>query len=212
MTPRFAQAVDPVFLYVLSLLERIERDESLSVTEERAKVRGYIDRAEAAVGQGQEWQLARYALVSWIDAMLYEAPWDGRDWWNDNCLEQELYGGRNFWDGFYIKAKEASALARRDALEVFYICVVLGFRGMYRDPVEAAKQAEYHDLPPDLEAWARQAAIGIQLGQGRPRITNASVMGEGAPPHDSQSALVSYLMVGAVLAALNIGMVIYLLR
>ena len=46
-----------------------------------------VDYAEAALGGGLEWELAKYALVSWIDEILVETPWSGRDWWSNNVLE-----------------------------------------------------------------------------------------------------------------------------
>ena len=36
------------------------------------------------MGQSVDWQLAKYALVAWIDEMLIlDAPWDGRSQWNE---------------------------------------------------------------------------------------------------------------------------------
>ena len=99
-----------------------------------------------------------------IDA-ISEAEWTGRDWWNENALEVELFNTRLANEQFYMRAKEASALPRRDALEVFYVCVVLGFRGLYRDAFVAATLAEPRGLPPDLESWAKQASMAIRLGQ-----------------------------------------------
>ena len=204
MTPKFAEAVDPVFLQVLGLLDRIGRDQNPSPQEERLKIRGWLDQAQAILGQSQDWQFAKYALVAWIDEVLIEAPWEGRGWWNENALEVDLFNTRLCNEQFYVKAKEASALSRRDALEVFYGCVVLGFRGLYRDPMAAAVLAEPRGLPPDLETWARQTAMAIQLGQGRPPIADSSVAGEGAPPLEGPFLLIASALGGVVLAALNV--------
>ena len=114
--------------------------------------------------------------------MLVDAPWDGRDWWSNNVLEVELFSSRECYDRFYILAKEAGALANRDALEVFYICVVLGFRGLYRDPEFSRSTIQTLGLPPDVESWARQAAMSVRLGQGRPQITGKKRDLVGAPP------------------------------
>ena len=133
-----------------------------------------LDQAEAIVGAGTEWDLAKYAIVSWIDEMLVETPWDGRDWWSNNVLEVELFNTRLCNEQFYVRAQEASTLARRDALEVFYVCVVLGFRGLYRDPNLSMMFSAAHGLPPDLDTWARQASLAIRLGQGRPALVSAA--------------------------------------
>jgi type VI secretion system protein ImpK len=190
MNPKFSNAVDPVFLHVLGLLDRIGCDERLSPTDERIKIRGLLDQAEAYLGHGQDWQLAKYALVSWIDDVLIEAPWEGRNWWTQNALEAELFTTRLANEQFYYKAREASSLPHKDALEVFYVCVVMGFRGLYRDPAAAAVLAEQQQLPPDLENWARQTSMAIQLGQGRPPISQSEEAIEGAPPLDGPFLLI----------------------
>jgi type VI secretion system protein ImpK len=182
MTPKFAQAVDPVILNVLALLDRIHRGDQPVAQDERLRIRALIDQAEALVGAAQEWKLAKYALVSWIDEMLVEAPWEGRDWWSNNVLEVEMFSTRQCYDQYYVRAKEASALPQRDALEVYYICVVLGFRGLYRDPEFSQATIQALDLPPDVESWAKQASMAVRLGQGRPSIRGEVRELQGAPP------------------------------
>jgi type VI secretion system protein ImpK len=182
MTPKFAQAVDPVILNVLALLDRIHRGEDPTAQDERLRIRGLLDQAEALVGAAQEWRLAKYALVSWIDEMLVDAPWQGRDWWSNNVLEVEMFSTRQCYDQYFVRAKEASTLPQRDALEVYYICVVLGFRGLYRDPDFSRPTIQALDLPPDVESWAKQAAMAVRLGQGRPTIRGQFRALRGAPP------------------------------
>jgi type VI secretion system protein ImpK len=135
--------------------------------------------------------------------VLIEAPWDGRDSWNENALEREIFGDRLAFDQFYLKSKEASALPKKDALEVFYIAAVLGFRGIYRDSVRHAAEISDLGLPADLDSWAKQTSVAIQLGQGRPRIVDNSRPGDGAPALESKSLMVSYLLIGVILAAIN---------
>jgi type VI secretion system protein ImpK len=200
MTPEFSKAVDPLFLHVLGLLERIARDENPLVEEERLRIRGWLDQAQGILGESQDWLLAKYALVSWIDDVLIDAPWEGRHWWNENKLEWELFGSNDREWMFFVKAKnEASPLARKDALEVFYVCVVLGFRGIYRDQARAEFLSEQYELPPDLAAWAKQTSMAIRLGQGRPPISDASVPIQGARPLEGPATLIWSVFLGVVL-------------
>jgi len=201
MTPKFAQAVDPVLLHVLGLLERIGRDERPSPQEERLQIVALLDQAEAIVGVGQEWELAKYALVSWIDEVLLELPWDGREWWNNNVLEVETFNTRLCNERFYTRAQEASTLPRRDALEVFYVCVVLGFRGLYREPELAAMLTQSNGLPDTLDGWARQTALAIRLGQGRPALAGPRSEVQGAPPLRSQPLVLWSWLTATLLAA-----------
>jgi type VI secretion system protein ImpK len=204
MTPKFSEAVDPVFLHVLRLLERIERGETPSAKEERQRIRDLITQAEGHLGQAPDWQLAKYALVAWIDEVLIEAAWDGGSWWKENALEQEIFSGMKAYHQFYTRAKDATALPRRDALEVFYVCVVLGFRGLYRDPVEAVAEAESMGMPGDLETWARQTSTAIKLGQGLPPVAEKGTVPNGAPALESKAFFISYLLIGVILAGLNL--------
>ncbi|MDZ4782043.1 MAG: DotU family type IV/VI secretion system protein [Planctomycetia bacterium] len=201
MTPKFAQAVDPVLLHVLGLLERVARDERPSPQEERLQITALLDQAEAIVGVGQEWELGKYALVSWIDEVLLETPWEGREWWNNNVLEVETFNTRLCNERFYTRAQEASTLPRRDALEVYYVCVVLGFRGLYREPELAAMLTESNGLPDTLDGWARQTALAIRLGQGRPALAGPRSEVQGAPPLRSQPLVLWSWLTATLLAA-----------
>lgn len=204
MTPKLAQAVDPVYLHVLDLLERIDANQQPEPQEERLRIVALLDQAEAIAGAGREWELAKYALVSWIDEMLVDAPWNGRDWWSNNVLEVDLFRTRSCNEQFFIRAREASALPTRDALEVFYVCVILGFRGLYRDPDLAGMLVESHSLPADLETWAKQVSLSIRLGQGRPPLSGPSREIAGAPPLVAKSRVVWPWMLAAMLAVTTV--------
>jgi type VI secretion system protein ImpK len=200
MTPAFAKAVDPIFLCVLDLLERIEQNKPIVINEERSRIQRHIDNSEMKLGNTPDWELAKYAMVSWIDSMLIGSPWSGSNWWENNPLERTYFFGRNAFTQFFTKAKEASMLTNKDALEVYYLCVVLGFRGFYNEPT-AAQYASQMGLPPRLEEWANQTAASIQIGLGRPQIENSPIVGDGAPPLDGKSRLVTMSLVGTALVA-----------
>jgi type VI secretion system protein ImpK len=202
MTPNFAKAVDPVFLHVLGLLERINQGSAANPAEEKHTISNFLRDAEAQLGQKADWELAKYALVSWVDEVLIVAPWEGRDWWNNNPLEVDHFRSRDCNTVFFTRAKEAAQLSRRDALEVYYVCVVLGFRGFYQSAgADAPLVARQLDVPPDLESWASQTARSIQLGQGRPPIGGSVRPLEGAPPLEGKYVLLGTSLLGGVLAA-----------
>jgi type VI secretion system protein ImpK len=212
MTPQFTRAVDPILLHVLGLLDRIRRGEPVSPERERTTILALIDQAEAIVGTGRAWELARYALVSWIDEVLVDAAWDGRTWWSNNVLEVQSFNTRLCFERFYIWAQEASTLQSRDALEVFYVCVVLGFRGLYREAETAAQLAPAHGLPPDLDGWARQASLAIRLGQGRPELAQPQGEVAGAPPRRGRILVLWTWLAAAMLTVCTIAVAFYTSR
>ena len=206
MSPKFAQAVDPIFLYVLALLDRISGEQSPKPEDEKLRIRTLIDQAEATLGSGGEWELAKYALVSWVDEMLVDALWDGREWWSNNVLEIDLFNTRQCNEQFFLKAQEASSRSGRDALEVYYVCVILGFRGLYHEPSTSAEIAKALSLPAELKDWTRQTAMSIRLGQGRPPLADPGPEIQGAPPLRPRSMVVwpwlSALLLGAIATVL----------
>lgn len=208
MSPEFSAAVDPIFLYVLDLIRRISCSENREGEEEMERIRNKFRDAEAQLGETQEWELAKYALSTWIDDILIEAPWVGRNWWENNSLEFGYFKTRDRATEFFVQAKRAQGMAQRNALEVFYVCVVLGFRGHYALP-ESRFLAEQLGLPGDVESWAQRTSRSIQLGQGRPRMVDAPRVGAGAPPLTGKFALVSAWVTTAVLAAFTIVITYY---
>ena len=200
MSPEFAAAVDPVFLHVLSVLDRVSQGRPLAPQEEHDAVLNWLRQAEAQLGNRPDWELAKFALVAWIDDRFIEADWQGRSWWKENALEVEIFKTRDRATEFYVKAGEAGKLTKRDALEVCYVCVLLGFRGLYRDPREAVLLANHLNLPPDLESWARQTARAIQLGQGRPPVEDRPRPPGSAPPLDGRFLFLGSTVICGVLA------------
>ncbi len=202
MSPPFAAAVDPIFLEVLGVLDKIQSGQAVSAEETRDRIQNRFRDAEARLQSKQHaegWELAKYALVAWIDDMFIAATWDGREWWENNSLEFAYFKSRDRAIEFFKKAQQAAQLTRRDALEVFYVCVVLGFRGLYALS-ESAFIADQLELPPQIGDWAKRTAKRIELGQGRPPIYPDPRPGDGAPPLEGKYQLIGTSLATAVLA------------
>lgn len=206
MRPEFSQAVDPIFQTTLNFVDRIEKGNRLIAADERATLLRRIDEAEIRLGNTQEWKLAKYALCSWIDAVLIDAPWQGKGWWKDNCLESKYFGRRDAHEDFFKQANAAAELGPKDALEVYYIAVVLGFRGIYGDSDANYRSNVIHSsrLPDSIEAWCRSTARSLQLKQGRPPIPERIQTGGSAKPLTGKTSLVTYSMISIVLLGIAI--------
>lgn len=169
MTPRFAEVVDPILLQVFSLLERIDSGAAISHAEEKRTMEGLIRQADARLGdQSEQWETAKYALVSWIDEMLVDAHiWSGQDWWRENVLEWSTFKMRRCNDLFYINANKALNDRADDAVQMAYVSVMLGFRGLYRDPHTNRMLIDKHGLPEQLETWSGEYANVVQQARRR---------------------------------------------
>jgi type VI secretion system protein ImpK len=201
MSPQFSTIVDPIFLKVIALMDRIEKNSVTSPDWERQTLETLFRESEAQASDGAAWTLAKYALVAWIDDLLISSPWSGRDWWESNSLEFAMFKTRDRATKFFINGKEAAELPRRDALEVYYLCVILGFRGLYKLR-EAELIAAQLNLPMTISAWIKNTAAAIQLRQGRPPIRETPQPSSGAPPLESRYVAASASVATVILAIL----------
>lgn len=208
MTPRFADAVDPILIHAFSLMERIDGGGEISPAEEKRTLEGLLQQADSRLkGQADDWELAKYALVTWIDEMLVDAHiWPGQGWWRDNVLEWSLFRSRRCNDLYYVNAGSALNSGSDDALQLIYVCVMLGFRGLYRDEKLNRMLIDKHGLPADLPAWA--AEYGNAVGQARQRWNDATAGQEcernlvPAGPHASRARLVWPWLIAIILGGL----------
>lgn len=99
---------------------------------------------------------ARYALVCWLDELfILHSSWESA--WNERKLEVALYGTNDRAWRFWEQANQAETRPSGDALEVFYLCVMLGFRG------------EMIETPDKLSAWCKSIQGRVaRVGQGWP--------------------------------------------
>jgi type VI secretion system protein ImpK len=71
----------------------------------------------------------RYPLVCWFDEVFcLDSPWADR--WNEHKLEAELYGTNDRAWKFWQQAAIVDAKADSNLMQIFFWCVMLGFRGM----------------------------------------------------------------------------------
>lgn len=157
MTPQFSDLVHPVLTYALDLKERLDNGEApdLDVEQrsliERLRADGEVRRMTDYFGDGGNFLGARYALTCWIDELfIVYSPW--AEEWKEKILELTLYGTRDRAWKFWEQAEIALRRPRTptvtippgpDALETFFLCAALGFRGRYLE--NPGKVREYMD-------------------------------------------------------------------
>ncbi len=101
---------------------------------------------------------ARYALTAFMDEQILKSNWPGRTEWMNQPLQMQLYREYTAGENFF---KRMTALMQKSepsaALEIYYLCLVLGFRGAYGVSgdmhglsgfIEAARQKLLRALPP----------------------------------------------------------------
>jgi type VI secretion system protein ImpK len=138
MREEVARTVHPVFRHGLLARERLKRGEKLRMADVQAELKGLLRAVPGAAerlsgrGHGEAFLGVRYALACWLDEVfILDSPW--RDAWNEQKVETSLYGSNDRAWKFWEQARQAEVRSDADALEVLYLCVMLGFRGDLRD-------------------------------------------------------------------------------
>jgi type VI protein secretion system component VasF len=94
----------------------------------------------------------RYPLVCWLDEIfITDSAWKTE--WTEHILEQTLFKSRDRAWKFWEQAKKAESQQTTDALEVFLLAVLLGFRG------------DLDDQPDKLRAWCETTRAQIDQTQ-----------------------------------------------
>jgi type VI secretion system protein ImpK len=77
---------------------------------------------------------ARYALVAFIDEQVMRSDWSGRADWMARPLQLDLYRENTAGENFFVRLRSLLRAGDRPlAVEIYYLCLVLGFQGAYRD-------------------------------------------------------------------------------
>ena len=150
MTDAFSDLVMPIFQKVIELKDKLTWGESPSLDDVKKKTRSWIDNAELRArgddGLAQEFGLAKFGLVAWIDEVLTDSSWGKSVGWGseDHVLEWNLYKTNLRAGRFYEMAEDAyeavsQSRSSTDPLEVYLLCVALGFRGDLRHREDRAQ-------------------------------------------------------------------------
>jgi type VI secretion system protein ImpK len=171
MREPIANVVYPVLLHGLRLRERLDAGDQPDLDLEQSALKGLLGPAAearpwAGLGGGPRDPGANlsvsgpwappdylYALVCWLDEIFIDdSPWGKR--WQNQLLEWALYRSREAAHKFWELARRAEARSGRDELEVYYLCVMLGFRGDLRDD------------PARLRAWRNAVETRLKQNLG----------------------------------------------
>jgi type IV/VI secretion system ImpK/VasF family protein len=95
-----------------------------------ALLRDFVSRCREAGIPDTETAEARYALVAFIDDRVLRSNWAGRTEWMSNPLQLQFFREYTAGENFFARMR---VLTQRGgpfwALEVYYLCIALGFVG-----------------------------------------------------------------------------------
>jgi type VI secretion system protein ImpK len=94
-----------------------------------------IDREAKRYGHSEEdIKATRYALCALIDETILNSRWSFKDQWAERPLQLEYFGEHMAGERFFDLLDRVRQKGRRKAelLEVFCMCLILGFQGKYK--------------------------------------------------------------------------------
>lgn len=138
----------------------------------------------------------RYALVALVDETVLDRGGALRDFWLPRALQLQHFNENVAGEAFYDRLDALrSDRARSHVLRVFYLCLLLGFRGKYKS---RAGEVDAADLLDDLRRELKRAE---ELDDDRP------ISPHGARPHEPiadrrRNALLIWLAVAGAAASI----------
>ena len=141
-------------------------------SELRGRIGGYLDQIDkegrdAGIAR-EDLEAAKYPLVAFIDETILNSRWEGRESWRARPLQLDLYGETVAGERFFERLEKLRSRgeAKADQLEVYYLCLALGFEGKYK-----LAGAERLRLLPD--------EIRRELGYSRSQLARAPIAPNG---------------------------------
>ncbi len=95
---------------------------------------GDVDRAAKAAGvHVDDVTAAKYAYCAAVDEIILRSQFDIRDAWETRPLQLRIFGDQLAGEHFFQRLEDlrARGSAHLQALEVFHLCLLLGFQGRY---------------------------------------------------------------------------------
>ncbi len=78
--------------------------------------------------------LAKFALIAFLDETIISSSWDQKETWLTEPLQLKLFdtfnAGEEFFDNLNKLKQRISA--NKDVLEIYFLCLTLGFKGKYQ--------------------------------------------------------------------------------
>ena len=210
MQPQIANLVHPVFHHALGLKRRLERREEVDLATEQVLLKSLLlpegearrwvdfggeDPRDQGPSEGEGANAGprvrflgiRYALVCWLDEIFTLDPVWGSQW-NERKLEADLYGTNDRAWKFWEQAELADSRPEIDALTVYFLCVMLGFLGKYRDQPDES-----------LTAWIAAAKTRIAKVSGQEAAAHADIdPPTNVPPLHGREQLKRMVLVGGL--------------
>jgi type VI secretion system protein ImpK len=94
-----------------------------------------ITQNQAGEFAGSHFQEALYSMVALLDEIFLAFSWDGKDRWEDNLMEKQIFHTQVAGELIFRKVEaliQANDPVRRDISVIYLMILALGFKGKFR--------------------------------------------------------------------------------
>ncbi len=164
------------FTLILQLRRTNEFGEQSVLKERIFSLLSKVEREAKEAGiDSEEIQWAIFALVAFIDETIISSEWGAKDTWLAKPLQLEFFNRYDAGEEFFNRLEQLRQRPHYKAnlLEIYYLCLALGFKGKYsfqsRDALQKIKEETYGDL---VSVKGRSAQVLSPHGQRKDEIAN----------------------------------------
>jgi type VI secretion system protein ImpK len=147
------------FISVLLELHSIRSENRPQAEAVHAQIRKFLEetmaRAKSLQLPAEDLRDLRYALVAFADELMQLEAGRFKDFWRSHSLQEEHFDEALAGEGFFKKLSQLRADPRRfPVLQVYYLCMLFGFRGKYRGSEELAFETLLDEVRLEIERRA----------------------------------------------------------
>ncbi len=127
-------------------------------------------------------RLAKFALVAFLDETIISSSWQQKEAWLSDPLQIKLFETFNAGEEFFTHLNELSqkTSVNKEVLEVYYLCLSLGFKGKYQLQSPENLRTIIDDLNLELHPEAYGTIDSISPN-GKPRQSFVQSVRSGLP-------------------------------
>jgi type VI secretion system protein ImpK len=183
-SPNMVDLTTGMFSLIISLRDGRDFGEVDHLRQQVNNFLAGLDRAGAEAGYiRDDMEAAKFALVVFLDETILNSHWDKREIWRDNPLQLSLFGERGGGSRFFkeLEKLRQQGEAKREVLEVYHICLTLGFEGQYRVSGMTHLKAILADLRNQLGYDPRDKRELKLSPHGKPRDRSVALVQDTFP-------------------------------
>jgi len=190
---------------LLDLILRLKAGIVAPSNELRPQVAGMLDdfekRAERYRFSSKIIQVSKFALASFVDETVLINNFPMRHEWERNPLQLEHFGeqlaGNKFFEKLASMLKQIEVT--QDAVEIYYVCMLLGFKGRYA----------IYEQEKLLAIMQETANALVKVGKIKPVELSPNWLANDQPTPPKKRGMPVWAKIGAM-AGLGIAVVVYL--